>query len=72
MTFAAASAALAPLPLQLVGDGLLGWALTLFLVAVAAGVVGFRRVAGLSMAGAKLLAAVFLLLALVTLVGGLV
>lgn len=54
-------------PAQILGDGLLGWAITFFVLAVVAGVAGFRGIAGVTMRVAKLLVVVFLLLAVVSL-----
>ncbi|GAB6879585.1 hypothetical protein JCM17823_18590 [Halorubrum gandharaense] len=54
-------------PAQVLGDGLLGWAITFFILAVIAGVAGFRGVAGLTMEIAKILVVVFLVLAVVSL-----
>jgi uncharacterized membrane protein YtjA (UPF0391 family) len=54
-------------PLQFSG-GFLGWAIAFFVVAVIAAIAGFRGVAGLTMGIAKILVAVFLVLAVVSLV----
>lgn len=54
-------------PLQLDGGGLLYYALVFFVLALIAGVAGFRGVAGLSFRVAKILVVVFLVLAVVTL-----
>lgn len=59
--------AVALAPAQILGDGLLGWAITFFVLAVVAGIAGFRGVAGLTMRVAKLLVVVFLVLAVVSL-----
>lgn len=58
--------AVAFVPAQILGDGLLGWAITFFVLAVVAGVAGFRGIAGVTMRVAKLLVVVFLLLAVVS------
>lgn len=54
-------------PAQVLGDGLLGWAITFFILAVIAAVAGFRGVAGLTMGIAKILVVVFLVLAVISL-----
>lgn len=54
-------------PLQVGSSGFLGWAIGFFVLAVVAGVVGFRGVAGLSMSIAKFLVLIFLVLAIVSL-----
>jgi uncharacterized membrane protein YtjA (UPF0391 family) len=47
---------------------MLGWALTFFVVALVAGVLGFTSIAGASIAIAKLLFLIFLVLFVVSLV----
>ena len=54
-------------PAQVLGDGVLGWAITFFLLAVVAGIAGFRGVAGVTMRVAKILVVVFLVLAVISL-----
>ena len=54
------------LPFQFSG-GFLGWAIAFFVVAVVAGIAGFRGIAGLTMGIARILVVVFLALAVVSL-----
>jgi len=54
------------LPLQFSG-GFLGWAIAFFVVAVVAGIAGFRGIAGLTMGIARILVVAFLVLAVVSL-----
>lgn len=47
--------------------GLLNWALTFFVLAIVAGLVGLRGIAGLTMSIARWFVIIFIILALVTL-----
>ncbi|CQR50969.1 MULTISPECIES: DUF1328 domain-containing protein [Haloferax] len=53
-------------PLQAGGGGLLYYGIVFFVLAIVAGLAGFRGVAGLSMKVARILVVVFLVLAIVT------
>ena len=59
------AAALAPL--QAGGGGFLYYGVVFFVLAIVAGLAGFRGIAGLSMGIARILVVVFLVLAVVTL-----
>ena len=48
--------------------GLLGWALTFFVLAVIAGLLGLRGVAGISMSIARWFVIIFIILAIVALI----
>ena len=48
--------------------GLLNWALTFFVLAIVAGLVGLRGIAGLTMKIARWFVIIFIILALVTLI----
>lgn len=54
-------------PLQFGGGEFLEWAIGFFVLAVVAGLFGFRSVAGISMRIAKFLVVVFLVLAVLAL-----
>ena len=51
---------------------MLGWALTFLVVALIAGVLGFTSIAGAAMGVAKILFFVFLVIAVITFVLGLI
>ena len=57
-----------PLPLQLFSGEFLYYALVFFVLAIVAGLVGFRGIAGISMEIARILVLVFLVLAVIALV----
>lgn len=59
----AALTGFAAAPVQLSGGGFLYWAVVLFVLAIVAGLAGFRGVAGLTMEAARILVVVFLVLA---------
>lgn len=48
--------------------GLLSWALTFFVLAIVAGIVGLKGIAGLTMSIARWFVIIFIILALVALV----
>jgi uncharacterized membrane protein YtjA (UPF0391 family) len=58
---------LTAVPLQLGGGGFLWYAVVFFVLAVVAGLVGFRGVAGISMSIARIFVLIFLVLAVVSL-----
>ena len=58
---------LTTVPLQLGGGGFLWYAVVFFVLAVVAGLVGFRGVAGISMSIARIFVLIFLVLAVVSL-----
>lgn len=59
--------ALTAVPLQLGGGGFLWYAVVFFVLAIVAGLVGFRGVAGISMSIARIFVLIFLVLAVVSL-----
>jgi uncharacterized membrane protein YtjA (UPF0391 family) len=63
---AAPAASFAPV-LQVGGGNFLYWGLVFFVLAVVAGVAGFRGIAGLTMGIARFLVLIFLVLAVITL-----
>lgn len=56
------------LPLQMMGSGFLYYALIFFVLALVAGLVGVRGVAGISMEIARIFVFIFLVLAILSLV----
>lgn len=56
------------LPLQMMGSGFLYYALIFFVLALIAGLVGVRGVAGISMEIARIFVFIFLVLAILSLV----
>ncbi len=56
------------LPLQMMGSGFLYYALVFFVLALVAGLVGVRGVAGISMEIARIFVFIFLVLAILSLV----
>lgn len=55
-------------PLQMMGSGFLYYALVFFVLALVAGFVGIRGVAGISMEIARIMVFIFLVLAVLSLV----
>ncbi|SFR42121.1 DUF1328 domain-containing protein [Halogeometricum limi] len=66
LTALTAGVAVASLAVPLQGGGLLPLAIAFIVLAIVAGLAGFRGVAGLSMSAARLLIVVFLVLAILT------
>lgn len=56
------------LPLQMMGSGFLYYALIFFVLALVAGLVGVRGVAGISMEIARIFVFIFLVLAILSMV----